>query len=145
MAKLHRHGVDGTYYTTRYDDGGVVTRRIHPDGIVFLKRRGVRPGEDISPFAMAELVRGNWLYTEEQAARLPGVDWATDWNEIGDAPAPMFRSALRSPGTLTQIDVPLSATSMPAVAPARQPGVPMWGALGLILLMALVLYLGMMK
>ncbi|HLU35011.1 MAG TPA: hypothetical protein VKZ61_04515 [Thermomicrobiales bacterium] len=144
MAKLQRHRVDGTYYTTRYDETGVVTRRIHPDGIVFLKRRGVVPGEDISPFAMAELVRGNWLYTEEQAASLPGINWAPDWNEIGDAPAPKLRSALRASGSLTQVDVPLSLAAMPAVAPVRPSGKPMWGTAGFVLLLAFGLYLGLL-
>ena len=143
MAKLQRHRVDGTYYTTRYDETGVVTRRIHPDGIVFLKRRGVVPGEDISPFAMAELVRGNWLYTEEQAASLPGINWAPDWNEIGDVPAATLRAALRPRGSMPPVDVPLVGTTLPAVAPVRPPGVPMWTALGLILMLALTLYLGM--
>ena len=76
MAKLYRHAGNGTYCTTRFDEGGAATRRIHPDGVVLLKRRGIRPGEDIPPFAMAELVGGNWLYSEEDAARLPGVNWA---------------------------------------------------------------------
>jgi hypothetical protein len=86
VAKLHQHQTNGTYFTTRYEDG-FVTRRIHPDGVVLLNRRGVRLGGDIPPFAMADLVARNWLYTDEEAGRHVSIDWAPDWDAISDMPA----------------------------------------------------------
>lgn len=91
MAKVFQHQADGTWYTKRYE-GESVTRRIHPDGVVFLKRRGVRIGEDIPPFAMSELVVRNWLSTNEEAA---------GWGEVRKAPEPvpaLQPSARQSPG-----------------------------------------------
>jgi hypothetical protein len=97
VAKLFQDPADRTYYTRRFEEE-VVTRQIHPDGVVFLKRRGVQPGGDIPPFAMVELVRREWLYTKDDAARQGEIDWTPDWRAIGDPPAPRKEQIRESTG-----------------------------------------------
>jgi hypothetical protein len=129
VAKLFQDPTVGTYYTRRFEDG-VVTRQIHPEGVVFLKRRGVQPGGDIPPFAMMELVRREWLYTKDDAVMHGEIDWSPDWHAIGDLPA-RRRERIRESTGWTRLGQAgdLAGGIVPTVT-ARQDGLR-WSMLGM--------------
>lgn len=82
MPKLHCHATEGTYYTVMYK-GGLVTRQIHPDGVLWLKQSGVRLGGEISADKMRTLEYRRWLYTKEEIPHWGAIDWAPDWHTLG--------------------------------------------------------------
>lgn len=88
MPKLYQHQLDDTYYTRLYWPGvsAIVTRQIHPDGVVFLKRQGVQLEGDIPLWLVDELKKRNWLATKEEMPHWGIVVWPK-WHLI-DAPKP---------------------------------------------------------
>jgi hypothetical protein len=134
VAKLYQHPDDGTYSTRRYEDG-VVTRQIHPDGVVFLKRRGVALGDDIPPFAMAELVERRWLHTPDEAARRGDIDWCPAWETIGAPPVRPEGWTKESSGWSRFEPAEVKAATL-ALHPGRARW-PLWGAGALLVLAAI--------
>lgn len=87
VAKLYQHRTYGAYYTKRSHGAGIVTWQIHPDGVAFLKQRGVTIGADIPSYALHVLADRNWLFTREEAAQCGEIDWAPAWADLGQSPA----------------------------------------------------------
>jgi hypothetical protein len=132
VAKLLQHQDDGSYYTNRYVDG-IVTRRIHPDGVTLLKRHGVRIGGDIPPFAMVQLLARDWLYTEEDAVGQGGINWSPDWNAIGAPPA-RSRDWIRGSTGWSRLD-PVNGGI--TTVEARQDGIR-WSTIGIVAILLLI-------
>lgn len=88
MPKLYQHQLDDTYYTRLYwpNVNAIVTRQIHPDGVVFLKRQGVQLEGEIPAWLIDELDERNWLATKEEMPFWGIVNWPK-WHLI-DAPKP---------------------------------------------------------
>lgn len=86
VAKLYQHRTNGMYYTKRNLGAGSVVWQIHPDGVGFLKQQGVVVGADIPSYAMHVLHDRSWLFTREEAAQWPELDWAPAWEALGRAP-----------------------------------------------------------
>ncbi len=92
MVKLQRHQQDDTYYLQPYV-GGMVTWQIHPDGLAWLKREGVRVGAELPEGALSEFRERNWLYTKDQIPTWGEVDWAPDWDKIGPPTVNPYKAA----------------------------------------------------
>ncbi|MEJ7839335.1 MAG: hypothetical protein WKF81_10990 [Thermomicrobiales bacterium] len=85
MAKLHQHRSDGTYYTKMFE-GAIVTRQIHPDGVLWLKSSGCKLDGEISSAQVSALKSRKWLYTKEEMYKLSSINWSPDWNSLGEPP-----------------------------------------------------------
>lgn len=82
LREFARHQQNGTYYV-RIIPGGYVTKQIHPDGLVFLKRNGYVLGSIISTDDMATLKSNDWLHTWDEIPHWGELNWAPEWYQIG--------------------------------------------------------------
>jgi hypothetical protein len=86
VARLYQHRTNGTYYIKRNVGAGIAVWQIHPDGVGFLKQQGVVIGADIPSYAMHVLNDRSWLFTREEAAQWPELEWAPAWESLGRPP-----------------------------------------------------------
>lgn len=144
VAKLFHHPTDGTYYTRRYE-GGFVTRLIHPDGVAFLKGRGVHIGDQIPPYAISALMSRGWLVTTAEAAEQDDIDWSPDWDRVVATPARSRHTRLAGATSAPPTQIPSQAPGIASATPVAFTDftMPLWGIIAMILSVVALIVLGM--